>query len=38
MKKDTIEKLNKRFEEYAYEQNGTEYWMARELQELLEYS
>ena len=38
MEKDTIKKLNKRFEEYAYEQDGVEYWMARELQELLEYS
>jgi len=38
MEKDTIEKLNKRFEEYAYEQDGVKYWMARELQELLEYS
>jgi DNA-damage-inducible protein D len=38
MEKDTIEKLNKRFEEYAYEQDGLEYWLARELQELLGYS
>jgi DNA-damage-inducible protein D len=38
MEKDRIEKLNKRFEEYAYEQDGTEYWLARELQELLGYS
>ena len=38
MEKDTIIKLNKRFEEYAYEQEGVEYWMARELQELLGYS
>jgi DNA-damage-inducible protein D len=38
MEKDIIEKLNKRFEEYAYEQDGTEYWLARELQELLGYS
>lgn len=38
MEKDTIAKLNKRFEEYAYEQDGIEYWMARELQELLGYS
>ena len=38
MEKDTILKLNKRFEEYAYEQDGIEYWLARELQELLEYS
>jgi DNA-damage-inducible protein D len=38
MEKDTIKKLNKQFEEYAYEQDGTEYWLARELQELLEYT
>jgi DNA-damage-inducible protein D len=38
MEKDTIIRLNKRFEEYAYEQEGVEYWLARELQELLGYS
>lgn len=38
MEKDTIKFLNARFEEYAYEQEGIEYWMARELQELLGYS
>lgn len=38
MKKDTIIKLNKSFEEYAYEQDGIEYWLARELQELLGYA
>jgi DNA-damage-inducible protein D len=38
MEQDTIKKLNKQFEEYAYEQDGTEYWLARELQELLGYS
>lgn len=38
MDKDTIVKLNKNFEEYAYEQDGIEYWLARELQELLGYS
>ena len=38
MKKDTISKLNKRFEECAYEQDGVEYRLARELQELLGYS
>jgi DNA-damage-inducible protein D len=38
MEKNTIEKLNKRFEEYAYEQDGVEYWLARELQELLGYA
>lgn len=38
MEKDIIIKLNKRFEEYAYEQDGIEYWLARELQELLGYA
>jgi DNA-damage-inducible protein D len=38
MEKDTIVKLNKTFEEYAYEQEGIEYWLARELQELLGYA
>jgi DNA-damage-inducible protein D len=38
MEKDMIIQLNKRFEEYAYEQDGIEYWLARELQELLGYS
>jgi len=38
MEKETITKLSKSFEEYAYEQDGIEYWLARELQELLGYS
>ena len=38
MEKDTIIRLNKLFEECAYEQDGVEYWQARELQELLEYT
>jgi DNA-damage-inducible protein D len=38
MEKETILKLNKSFEESAYEQDGVEYWLARELQELLGYS
>lgn len=38
MEKNTITKLNKTFEEYAYEQDGIEYWLARELQELLGYA
>ena len=38
MNKDIINKLNKSFEEAAYEQNGIEYWLARELQVLLGYS
>ena len=38
MEKDTIVKLNRRFEEFAYEQDGIEYWLARELQVLLGYA
>ncbi|MDD4968685.1 MAG: hypothetical protein PHT07_04565 [Paludibacter sp.] len=38
MEKETITKLSKSFEEYAYEQDGIEYWLARELQELLGYA
>lgn len=38
MEKGTITQLNKSFEESAYEQDGVEYWLARELQELLGYA
>lgn len=38
MEKATINKLNKSFEDFACEQDGVEYWLARELQELLGYS
>jgi DNA-damage-inducible protein D len=38
MEKETIVKLNKSFEESAYEEDGVEYWLARELQILLGYS
>ena len=38
MEKATIIKLNKTFEESAYEQDGIEYWLARELQLLLGYA
>lgn len=38
MKKITIARLNKSFEDSAYEQDGIEYWLARELQILLGYS
>jgi len=38
MEKQTITKLNSSFEESAYEQDGVEYWLARELQELLGYA
>jgi len=31
MEKEIIKKLNKTFEEAAYEQDGIEYWLAREL-------
>ena len=37
MEKETISKLNKTFEESAYEHDGVEYWLARDLQELLNY-
>ncbi len=32
-----IIQLNKKFEEAAYKKNGVEYWLARDLQELLDY-
>lgn len=38
MEKAIINKLHKTFEEYAYEQDGVDYWLARELQELLGYA
>ncbi|MEO7314706.1 MAG: DNA damage-inducible protein D [Ginsengibacter sp.] len=38
MEKNTITKLNKTFEEFAYQQDGIEYWLARELQHLLGYA
>jgi DNA-damage-inducible protein D len=38
MEKITIFKLNKSFEESAYEQDGIEYWLGRELQTLLGYA
>lgn len=38
MEKATIVKLNKTFEESVYEQDGIEYWLARELQLLLGYA
>ena len=38
MEKNIIQKLNKTFEQAAYEQDGIEYWLARELQELLDYT
>lgn len=38
MKKEIIVKLHNNFDAIANEKNGVEYWMARELQELLEYA
>ena len=35
---ETITKYQKTFEQYVYKDNKTEYWLARELQELLGYS
>jgi DNA-damage-inducible protein D len=37
MEKGLITQLNKTFEESAYTQNKVEYWMARDLQKLLDY-
>ena len=37
MKKEMIVQLNRKFEETAYKKNGVEYWLARDLQELLDY-
>lgn len=38
MKKEVIVKLHNNFDAIANEKNGVEYWMARELQALLEYA
>lgn len=38
MDNNIIKHLNRLFEESAYEQDGIEYWLARELQELLDYT
>jgi len=38
MRKEIIVQLNKTFEESAYTQNGVEYWMARDIQRLLDYT
>lgn len=37
MKKEMIAKLTKSFEESAHVEQGIEFWMARDFQELLEY-
>jgi len=38
MKKELISKLHSQFEEYARVEQGVEYWLARELQQLLGYA
>src|SRR5882672_7420447 len=38
MKAELIVQLNKTFEGSAYTQNGIEYWMARDIQRLLDYT
>ncbi len=38
MKKEIIQRLHKSFEDRAHQQGGAEYWLARELQELLGYT
>ena len=37
MEKELISKLTKNFEEHAFEEDGIEFWLARELQILLGY-
>lgn len=37
MEKNTITKLTKNFEDFAYQENGIEFWLARDLQGLLGY-
>ena len=38
MEKELIVKLNKNFESMAYQEGGVEYWLARDLQTLLDYT
>jgi len=38
MKQEIINKLTKSFEEAAHVEQGIEYWIARDIQELLEYN
>ena len=38
MKKEIVAKLNMNFEDAAYQEDGVEYWFARDLQELLNYA
>jgi DNA-damage-inducible protein D len=37
MEKQLVIRLHKNFEDAAYQENGVEYWMARDIQELLGY-
>ena len=37
MKKEVIVQLNRKFEDAAYQKDGVEYWMARDIQKLLDY-
>ena len=38
MEKQLVAKLKMNFEDAAYEENGVEYWLARDLQILLDYT
>ncbi|MFC5571122.1 hypothetical protein ACFPN1_13735 [Lysobacter yangpyeongensis] len=38
MKKELITRLHRSFEDAAHEQDGVEFWLARELQDLLGYT
>ena len=38
MKKELIQRLHKSFEDCAHQNEGVEFWLARELQELLGYT
>jgi DNA-damage-inducible protein D len=38
MKKELIQKLHRSLEDCAHEKDGVEFWLARELQELLGYT
>jgi DNA-damage-inducible protein D len=37
MEKEIVSRLHKHFEEFTHEQDGVEFWYARELQKLLGY-
>lgn len=38
MRSEIISSLTKSFEESAYQEEGVEYWLARDLQKLLDYA